>query len=199
MRADVLLCTLFLAPVASAAEGFAVGQKVPEFTLKALNVDAAGTSHVTVGHYFGDKPKAPKKATLISFFATYCEPCKRELPFLAALHETYRDKGLQVLLVSIDQEADKIDVAKDLARKHALRFPVLSDRFNLVARRYHVEKLPCVYIVGGDGRVVVNHVGYEGNVGESVFNTVRKLLGEPLSDPVPGPLQAHVAGPTARE
>lgn len=169
------------------------GEEIPVFTLKAINSDDSGESYVSVDKYYGAEAKTPKKAILLSFFATYCEPCKREMPFLGALYETYKEKGLQVLLVSIDKEADKIEEAKTLAAESGVKFPVLSDRFNIVAKRYFISKLPCVYIVNGDGKVSVVNVGYSGDVTKNLLDEVRKLIGEPAGDPVPVTLAKYMA------
>ena len=113
----LLLVTNTAAAAAPAEKDhFDVGEAVPVFTLKTVNNDDSGVSYVGVDAYYGAGAKEPKKALLLSFFATYCEPCKKEMPFLAALFDSYKDKGLAVLSVSIDKEADKIDFIKNLAK-----------------------------------------------------------------------------------
>jgi alkyl hydroperoxide reductase subunit AhpC len=180
-------------PISAFAEKdrFEVGEEVPIFTLKVVNPDDSGESFVSVDNYYGPSAKEPKKAVLVSFFATYCEPCKKEMPYLAALHENYKDKGLEVLLVSIDKEADKIEFAKNLAKEHNVKFPVLSDRFNIVAKRYFISKLPCVYLINSEGKVDMVNVGYSGDVSKTMFGEVRKALGEPASDPVPPSIASY--------
>lgn len=186
-------CIVLLAASAQAAD--VVGARVKLFTLKALNADSyQGRPYVSLGDYFGTDAKEPKKAVLLSFFATYCEPCKREMPFLAALQESYADQGLQVLIVSIDKEADKIAEVKKRAEDANIKFPVLSDRFNLVARRYLVDSLPNVYIVDSTGTVVFTKVGYDEDVSVELHSVVRKNLGVAASDPVPPALIAFVRG-----
>jgi cytochrome c biogenesis protein CcmG, thiol:disulfide interchange protein DsbE len=162
-----------------------VGEEVPVFTLKALNGEDSGEPYVSVDKYYGPEAKEQKKAIILSFFATYCEPCKKEMPYLAALYDTYKDKGLQILSISIDKENDKVDFAKNLAKEKNVKFPVLTDRFNIVAKRYFIAKLPCVYVINGEGRVTQVHIGYTGDVTKSLHDEVRKLVGEPEGGPVP--------------
>ena len=57
-----------------------------------------------------------KKAVVLSFFATYCEPCKKELPFLEKMHEKYRDQGLAVVVVNIDTKPEEIAKVADLVK-----------------------------------------------------------------------------------
>ena len=162
------------------------GEELPQFTLKALNGDMLGESYISIDRYFGANAKEPKKAVLLSFFASYCEPCKREMPLLAALQEAYKEKGLQIVLVSIDTDTDKIDVAKSLAKENGAKFPVLSDRFNIVAKRFFVTKLPNSYLTNGDGKVVMANVGYNDDISKRLIDEIRKTIGEPTSEPIPG-------------
>lgn len=196
MLAGVAAGLLFAKP-ALAKDRFEIGEAVKSFTLKALNPDDSGESYVAIDNYYGPEAKSPKKAILLSFFATYCEPCKREMPYLAALHDTFKDQGLQVLLVTIDKDTQKIEEAKALARSAGVKFPVLTDRFNIVARRYFIEKLPCVYIIDDAGKVAMVNVGYSDDVSKVFLDEIRKLIGQPVSDPIPESLQKYVhAGPT---
>ena len=84
MRAWLAVSCLLLPLVANAAdkEKYEVGEEVPTFTLKPLNAEAAGLKVVSLENYVGPEKTEKKKAVILSFFATYCEPCKRELPYL---------------------------------------------------------------------------------------------------------------------
>jgi thiol-disulfide isomerase/thioredoxin len=202
-RFGLMLAVLFSSNMVSAQDKdrFTVGEAVPVFTLKVVNPDDSGQNYISVDRFFGAAPEEPKKLLLVSFFATYCEPCKREMPYLAALHDLYASKGLPVLLVSIDKETDKVDIAKDLAKKAGVKFPVLSDRFNIVAKRYMIEKLPCVYLINGEGKVVVVSVGYSEDVPKLLLNEIRKGVGDPVTDPVPPSIASFLEkhGPKAGE
>jgi peroxiredoxin len=171
---------------------FEVGEAVPVFTLKAINNEVtAGEAYISLDRYFGPDAKEPKKATLVTFFATYCEPCKREMPYLGLLFDSYKDRGLQVLSVSIDKEADKVEIAHELAKQNNLKFPVLSDHFNIVAKRYMINKLPCVYLINSEGKVAMVNVGYTEDASKRILDEVRKALGVPASDPVPEAIVAY--------
>lgn len=175
-----------------AANGLAVGDRVQGFALKAVNSDTIGENLVAIDNYFGPEAKTPKKAILLSFFATYCEPCKKEMPFLAALYDEYGGKGLSVMSVSIDRDSDKVEFVKSLAADSGVKFPVLTDRFNIVAKRYYVEKLPLVYLIDGQGRIAMIKTGYTEDATRTIFDEVRRILGEPSSGPVPGALASHL-------
>jgi thiol-disulfide isomerase/thioredoxin len=190
------------------------GEPVPTFMLKALNAAEIGLPrpHVAVDRYFDADSEERKQLLLLTFFATYCEPCKKEMPYLAALYEAYRDKGLQILSITIDKEADDIAFAKELAARSGVTFPVLSDRFNVVARRYSIAQLPCVYLIDGDGKVIVVQVGYDEELKHKLLANIRKNLGEQPDAPLPEKLvtalkalegaeagETTAAAPTAQE
>src|SRR5207247_2809104 len=66
------------------------------FRSKAVNSEDIGDTYINIDRYYGQGAKEQKKALILSFFATYCEPCKKEMPYLAALYDSYKQKGLQV-------------------------------------------------------------------------------------------------------
>ncbi|MFH1809022.1 MAG: TlpA disulfide reductase family protein [Pseudomonadota bacterium] len=172
------------------AAGLTTGATIPtgaaaeQFTLKVVNVDTVEQRIFSLGHLVGDSPKTPKKLVVLSFFATYCEPYKRELPLLQALYTRYADQGLGVLVVSIDKDKDvpggAAAAVDALAKEHGLSFPVLHDRFNIVAKRYGVEKLPCLYLIDGAGQVALTNVGYTDDFSETLTKEVQTRLGVPV-------------------
>jgi thiol-disulfide isomerase/thioredoxin len=172
-----------------------VGEAVKNFTLKVINSEEVGHPYLGIDRYYGTEAKEPKKAILLSFFATYCEPCKREMPYLAALYDTYGNKGLMILSVSIDKEGEKIDEVAALAKEAHVKFPILSDRFNIVAKRYFIEKLPCMYLVDGAGKVAMVKIGYNDDISRDLLDNIRTAIGEPTSDPVPDALARYMVGP----
>ncbi|MBJ80824.1 MAG: hypothetical protein CMH60_05840 [Myxococcales bacterium] len=190
-----LLCAIFYSNAAFAVEmkaGFSEGDSVPNFTLKTVNGDVVDMKYAALDNYVGKSPKTPKKALLLSFFATYCDPCKKEMPFLSAVVKEYREKGLEALLVSIDKEEADIKIAKDLAAEHGVDFPVLADRYNIVAKRYGVSNLPCVYLINAGSKVDWVSVGYDKESPAKLLAAVRQAIGEPLTDPVPESIQAYL-------
>jgi peroxiredoxin len=192
LKTALFLLFIGALPAAALADDLAVGDPIKPFRLRSVNPKVAGKGFFGLSSHVGPGATEPKKAVLLSFFATYCKPCKKEMPFLAALDATYREKGLLVLSVSIDQEKEKIDQAKRLADEHGVKFPVLSDRFNIVAKRWGIAKLPCVYLIDGDGKVIMQKVGYKGGVTAELHAAVREALGEPSDTPVPPALAEWV-------
>jgi thiol-disulfide isomerase/thioredoxin len=116
---------------------------------------------------------------VLSFFASWCEPCKRELPFLVQLDRMYRASGLRVLGVSIDREEPAIDAARRMIAAAKVGYPVLSDRFNFLARRYLGDQapLPSVFVVRRDGTIARIERGYAKDASQFLLAEVQAALG----------------------
>lgn len=180
MRLLVPLLAVALALPAAADEEIAEGLPAPTFSLRTLNAEAAGTGSVALERFVGEEPEDPDaRAVLISFFASWCDPCKRELPFLVQLDRMYRDRGLRVLAVNIDREEPGIEAAKRLIAAAKVTYPVLSDRFNLLARRYLGDQapLPSVFIVRRDGTIAKIERGYAKDAAQFLLAEVQAALG----------------------
>ncbi len=178
--ARALAAAALLAPATGLGEDVAVGLPAPGFTLRTLNPDACGTGVVGLARWVGpDADDAQAKAVLISFFASWCAPCRKEMPYLQQLHEMYRERGLRVLSVTIDREDSGIEESKRIAAAAKVSYPIASDRFNLLARRYlgAESPLPSVFLVGKDGTIVRIEKGYDREASTFLLAEVQRALG----------------------
>ena len=183
-------------------EGLKPGVSAPQFMLPVVN-DFAGGKKWGPAKWTGTPAPAdtPKKLVVMSFFATYCEPCKKEMPELARIYEAYKDQGLGVMLVSIDKGDEQKQVIVDLAKTNKVTFPVMHDRFQVVARRYSAERLPYMFMLDGSGTVKTVHVGYTEEVKANLENEVRAGLGlgplPPAAPAAPTPVAKDGKKPAA--
>ena len=172
---------LFLAPALSSGDDvLAVGQPAPLFTLHTMNPEASGVPLVSLERYVGaDSEDAGARVVLITFFASWCGPCKKEMPYLQQLHAMYRDRGLRVIAVNIDREEKGIADARKMIAQASVTYPVLSDRFNFLARRYLGEEspLPSVFIVNRDGTIARIEKGYDKDASTFLLGEVQRALG----------------------
>lgn len=158
----LVLCTAARPGALAAEEPLSVGKAAPPFSLRTMNPDVAKQRVVALKNHVGPGAVDPKKAVLLSFAASYCEPCKKELAELSQLEPALRAKGVLTAVIVIDKDEEGIAKMKKLLLEElAVPMPVLSDRFSILARRYGAEKLPYVVLIGGDGAVRWIHAGYD--------------------------------------
>lgn len=180
----VLLAALCLLPSLAHAEEelAAVDRKGPNFRLPVYNEKAAGISVFALERSVGpDATDKGNKVLVVSFMASFCVPCQKELPYLQALHLKYREQGLRVVSVAIDQEEAGQKAVAQLVEKNGVTFPVLKDRFGLVGRRWLGAKspLPSLFFVRPDGTVSKVHRGYSQEASELLDRDVKQALGLP--------------------
>lgn len=112
---------------------------------------------------------------LINFWASWCGPCREEMPYLNALHDEYADLGLTVWGVNVD--ARKKDADKAIKRL-SVQFPVLFDGKNEIAELYKVDAMPTTVIVDRDGNIRHLHRGYQKGYEIDYQEQVNALLSE---------------------
>ena len=115
------------------------------------------------------------QVVMINFWATWCGPCRVEMPHLARLYDKYRGYGFTVLAVNIDEDPYK---AASLAKQLGMRFPVLLDKEKKVSRLYDLSTMPSTILVDREGHVRYVHRGYRDGYEETYDRQIRELLRE---------------------
>jgi peroxiredoxin len=95
---------------------------------------------------------------LLNVWATWCPPCREEMPGLQLLHETFGDRGLHVIGVSIDSRGAESAI-RSFADDHGIRFTVLHDPGEAVSRQFRINGVPETFLIDGAGRIVRRWIG----------------------------------------
>ena len=135
----------------------------PEFELKD-----ADAKTVRLSDYKG-------KVVLLDFWATWCGPCKIEIPWFIQFERTYKDKGFAVIGVAMDEEG--WTVVKPFISELAINYRILQGT-DATAQLYGgVDALPTTFLIDRDGRIAATHVGLAGK--DDFEDGIKKLLGTP--------------------
>lgn len=96
------------------------------------------------------------RLVFLNFFATWCGPCREEMPGMERLFRTHRDKGFVVLAVNLQESAETV---RPFVKELQLSFPTVLDAEGTVSREYGVRALPVSFLIGRDGNIVWRAIG----------------------------------------
>lgn len=97
------------------------------------------------------------KVVILDFWATWCGPCRVEIPHFVELQKQYRDKGLAVIGVSLDEQGP--EVVKKFVKQFGVNYPVVIGN-EKIADAYGIEGLPTTFVIDRHGRIVSWYIGY---------------------------------------
>lgn len=117
----------------------------------------------------------PGDALLVNVWATWCPPCREEMPALQALHEEREDEGLRVVGVSIDGRGSKETVREFLA-EYGISYTILHDPDERIMEEFRILGIPTSYLLDRSGRLVKQWFGYVDFASEEVRRRVRRAL-----------------------
>lgn len=116
------------------------------------------------------------KPFIISFFATWCKPCNRELKAISEVYADWQDEtGVRVVAISIDQ-AQNINKVKPLVDTNGWEYQVLLDPNSDFKRAMGVNMIPAVFVIDGNGKIADTRSGYTEGSEEHLIEKVRELI-----------------------
>ena len=155
-RANISICGLYLSTFA----------QLPSVKLKDLNGKVVDTA----------KLSNDGKPFVISFFATWCKPCNRELKAISEQYADWQDEtGMKVIAVSIDQ-AQNINKVKPLVDGEGWEYEVLLDPNSEFRRAMGVQMIPHVFVIDGNGKVADSRSGYTEGAESHLIEKIRELV-----------------------
>jgi len=147
----------------SLASSGLTGQPAPDFALKSSSGD-----NLRLSEHRGD-------VVMVNFWATWCGPCRQEMPLLDELYSRYQRVGFSLLGVNIDDNSSK---AMNMISELGVSFPVLFDSRKEVSKLYDVDAMPVTVIIDREGTVRYVHQGYKPGYEEMYLDQIRSLLRE---------------------
>lgn len=147
--------------LSAAALAADLNKPAPDFTLKAMD-----GSNVKLSELKG-------KVVMLNFWASWCGPCRQEMPYLEDIYKKYAPAGFVLLGINVDE--DSAD-AKEFLAEVPVSFPVLLDSKNTLPELYEVEAMPSTFFVDKDGNLVYLHKGYKPGEEKEYEAQILKLL-----------------------
>jgi cytochrome c biogenesis protein CcmG/thiol:disulfide interchange protein DsbE len=135
------LLTLILFTFAAMAQ-----TKAPNFNLKTAD-----------GKSF-DLSKHKGKVVVVNFWATWCGPCKAEIPGFLEVYDAYKSKGLEIVGISLDQQGWR--PVKPFIERYKITYPVVIGDGELAEQYGGIEAIPTTFVVDKKGNIAKRHVGY---------------------------------------
>ena len=156
------VAVLLLLSAAAASANLKPGDKLPALSQFGLE---------------GVPPAIEGKVVLLDFWASWCGPCKQSFPVLDKLHADFKDRGLVVLGVSVD---DKAESMQKFLKGTPVAFATVRDAAHALVSHAGVEAMPSSILIGRDGKVVAVHRGFKGKAtGDELRKEIESLLAQP--------------------
>ena len=159
LLATLLAVVLAFAPARAALDSAAA----PDFTLKSANGENIKLSELR------------GQVVLINFWASWCGPCRQEMPLLDQMYQKYAPLGFTLLGVNVEQDTKD---AERMLKDTPVTFPILFDAQNEVSKLYDVTAMPSTVLVDRDGKVRFMHKGYQPGYEDEYQTQIRALVRE---------------------
>lgn len=155
---SIFAATLLLIASISLAQ-----ETAPDFTLKSNSGE-----NIRLAEQRG-------KVVMLNFWATWCAPCRKEMPLLDDLYNRYNAAGFELYGVNVEPESEP---ANKMAKEMGLNFPILYDTDSKVSRLYNVDAMPTTVVIDRDGNVRYVNRGYRDGDEEKYREQIRELIRE---------------------
>jgi thiol-disulfide isomerase/thioredoxin len=139
-----------------------VGKPAPPFDLVMLD-----------GRHFRLSEHVGKQVILLDMWATWCGPCRRELPIVAEVAREYQGRGLFVCAVNLQEDKQKVAA---FANAEKLSVPVALDEQGVVAQEYHANAIPMLVLIDKAGTVRFVHIGLRSDLKTALHSEIDELL-----------------------
>lgn len=174
MRNTSLLALLVMAATALAARpALADSNDRPAFAVGSAPVDELGKDirgeTIRLSEHAG-------KVVILSFWASWCGPCRKELPVLASVARRVGPQHMKIIAINFKDQAKPFSMVVDILKDYPIT--MLRDANGKAARRYNVTAIPRMIIIGRDGKVAADHTGYGESSLPGFIEELNRLLAQ---------------------
>lgn len=115
------------------------------------------------------------KVVIIEFWATWCEACREAVPDLIEIYENNRNKGFELIAVSVDEGGDYIERVRNFVKEYNIPYPVAIDGISL-SKKFGVYTIPSIFIINREGVLVKRYPGYFPDFAKKIDSEIKGLL-----------------------
>jgi peroxiredoxin len=159
----VFLGAMLTIYAASSVEAATVSGPAPDFTLKSQD-----GSNIKLSELRG-------QVVMVNFWASWCGPCRQEMPLLEQLYQRYQPMGFTLLGVNVEEDSS---AANKVLKEIPVSFPILYDSRNSVSESYQVRAMPSTFLIDRDGNIRYLHKGYQPGYEQDYQQQIRELVRE---------------------
>jgi peroxiredoxin len=127
--------------------GLKPGSMAPDFSLRTLD-----GKQISLKKYRGKK-------VILNFWATWCPPCREEMPEMQKFYQDYKQKGVEILAVNLEYSETKPEKIRDFVKEYELAFPVPLDEKNTTGKQFRAVSIPTSYFIDEKGIITKVHIG----------------------------------------
>jgi len=154
--------SLILLMVSKSALALENGQPAPAFDLVGVN------ERVKLSNYTG-------KVIYVDFWASWCGPCKHSFPWMSEMQVKYGAKGLQIIGINLDS---KIEDGQRFLKANPASFVIAFDPTGNTPKAYVVKGMPTSYLIGRDGKIIAQHMGFKDGDKAELEKSIQEALGK---------------------
>ncbi|WAA11050.1 redoxin domain-containing protein [Fervidibacillus albus] len=127
--------------------GLEIGEKAPEFVLETLNGETLALKDLR------------GKTVLLNFWASWCPPCREEMPDMQKVYEQFKDENIEIVAVNLTYGRETVEKAKNFQQELNLTFPIPLDKKAEVTKLYQIIPIPASYFIDRDGIIRDTKIG----------------------------------------
>jgi peroxiredoxin len=128
-------------------DGLKEGSKAPDFAFTTLD-----DQNHSLKDYRG-------KMVILNFWATWCPPCKEEIPEMQRFYKEYHSENVEILAVNLTYAETKPGKIKEFAKNYGITFPIPLDQKNTIGKQFHAVSIPTSYFIDKKGIIRKMHIG----------------------------------------